>query len=99
VGEPLDPPPSPRQGWGRLSLASSVVLAPEHGVDTSAADVPTAAVLWDESSARTLRAPGETLGFCLDVSRPKEALRGTIAWTDPAGDIVVEQVHRQQFST
>ena len=79
VGEPLDPPPSPRQGWGRLSLASSVVLAPEHGVDASAADVPTAAVVWDESSARTLRAPGETIGFCLDVAGPEEALRVTLS--------------------
>jgi subtilisin family serine protease len=25
-GNPLDPPPSPRQGWGRLNLASSVLL-------------------------------------------------------------------------
>ena len=80
-GDPLDPPPSPKQGWGRVSLASSVRLDVS-GVDVDAADTVTNLIVVDaiESPMTTVN---EVRGVCVDVEGSVEALRATLTWMDP----------------
>jgi hypothetical protein len=70
-GIPLDPPPSCRQGWGRINLPSSIRL-------------PTAKhelfVLQNESLTQIT----QKTGICLQVTDSEEALRTTLVWYDPA---------------
>ena len=69
-GIPLDPPPSCRQGWGRINLPSSIRL-------------PTAKhelfVLQNESLSQIT----QKTGICLQVTDSEEALRTTLVWYDP----------------
>jgi hypothetical protein len=70
-GIPLDPPPSCRQGWGRINLPSSIRL-------------PTAKhelfVLQNESLTQIT----QKTGIRLQVTDSEEALRTTLVWYDPA---------------
>jgi hypothetical protein len=93
-GNPLDPPPSPRQGWGRLNLASSVRLVVD-GVNNTAADTPSNMIAVDAwSGGKTtdlhynteLEATGDERGYCLDVYGSTEELRVTLVYTDPESD-------------
>ena len=40
-GWPIDPPPSTKQGWGRIELAASVPLPSSVKLDVSAQKTPT----------------------------------------------------------
>ena len=93
-GNPLDPPPSSRQGWGRLNLASSVRLVVD-GVNNAAADTPSNLIAVDAwSGGKTtdlhhnteLEATGDERGYCLEVYGSTEELRVTLVYTDPETD-------------
>ena len=93
-GNPIEPPPSSRQGWGRLNLASSVRLVSD-GVNTDAADTPSnmiAVDAWSGGAAASLgyghqiAKTGDSQGYCLNVYGSTEELRATLAWTDPESD-------------
>ena len=97
-GNPLEPPPSSRQGWGRLNLASSVLLTSD-GVNNAAADTPSNMIAidaWNQGDSldphynSQLTYTGDWHGYCLHVDGSTEELRVTLAWTDPAGAAVGE---------
>ena len=85
-GDPIDPPPSPKQGWGRVSLASSVRLE-VNGIDVDAADTVTNLIVVDELES-PMTALHEIRGVCVHVEGSVEALRATLTWMDPPADIV-----------
>jgi len=74
-GIPLEPPPSCRQGWGRIHVAASIRL-------------PTAnhemIVLQNESFTTT----AQRKGVCFMVNGTEEALKATLTWYDPAPSVV-----------
>ena len=93
-GNPLDPPPSSRQGWGRLNLASSVRLVVD-GVNNAAADTPSNLIAVDAWSGgkttdlhqtRNSKRRDERGG--LEGCGSTEELRVTLVYTDPETDTV-----------
>jgi len=79
-GDPIEPPPSSRQGWGRINLAASVPLG---AAGTRAAGIPTSFIAFDRLST-PFTADGQRYSVCLNVTGSTEELRATLAWTDPA---------------
>ena len=47
-GWPIDPPPSLKQGWGRIELAASVPLPSSVNLDVSHANTPTNLIIVDD---------------------------------------------------
>jgi subtilisin family serine protease len=83
-GYPIEPPPSSRQGWGRINLAASVPLGAAAG---RAAGIPNNIIAVDRLSD-PFTAAGQTYGVCLEVTGSTEALKVTLVWTDPAPAVV-----------
>ena len=84
--QPIEPAPSPRQGWGRVDLAKSVPLPSALNVDESTT-VSNLAVL--DKMDEPFTAPDQSRGICVYVTAPTgEELRATLAWTDPPASTV-----------
>ena len=83
-GKPIDPPPSSRQGWGRINLAGS---APIGAAGDRPAGIPTNLIVFDRLST-PFTAGGQTFGVCLEVTGSTEQLKVTLAWTDPPPAVV-----------
>ena len=82
-GWPIDPPPSTKQGWGRIDLAASVPLPSSVKLDVSAEKTPTNLIVVDNVDDK-MTASNET-GLCVDVDGSIEDLRATLVWTDYPG--------------
>ena len=84
--QPIEPAPSPRQGWGRVDLAKSVPLPHALNLDESTT-VSNLAVL--DKMDEPFTAPDQSRGVCVYVTAPTgEELRATLAWTDPPASTV-----------
>ena len=80
-GWPIDPPPSLKQGWGRIDLAASVPLPSSVNLDVSHANTPTNLIVFDDVDDKITGSGGER-GLCVDVDGSIEDLRATLVWTD-----------------
>ena len=87
-GWPIDPPPSTKQGWGRIELAASVPLPSSVKLDVSAEKTPTNLIVVDDVDDK-MTASSER-GLCVDVDGSIEDLRVTLVWTDPPGSMAAE---------
>ena len=88
-GWPIDPPPSLKQGWGRIELAASVPLPSSVNLDVSHANTPTNLIILDDVDDKITGSGGER-GLCVDVDGSIEDLRATLVWTDHPGSMDAE---------
>jgi hypothetical protein len=88
-GWPIDPPPSLKQGWGRIELAASVPLPSSVNLDVSHANTPTNLIILDDVEDKITGSSGER-GLCVDVDGSIEDLRATLVWTDHPGSMDAE---------
>jgi hypothetical protein len=87
-GWPIEPPPSVKQGWGRIDLAASVPLPLSVDLEVSAENTPTNLIVLDNVDDK-ITGSGEG-GLCIDVEGSTEDLRVTLAWTDYPGSMAAE---------
>ena len=87
-GWPIDPPPSLKQGWGRIELAASVPLPSSVDVDVSAENTPTNLIIVDDVDDKITESSER--GLCVDVDGSIEDLRATLVWTDYPGSTAAE---------
>jgi subtilisin family serine protease len=80
-GTPLEPPPSFRQGFGRVNLSASLPSLISSNTSHQAL------VVLDEF-VHSFQNTGQTYGMCFLNTESDEPLRITLAWTDPAPSIV-----------
>ena len=86
-GTPIDPPPSPKQGWGRINLATSVpIRSSSVEVEASAQQTPTNLIILDDVNDKLTGT--DERGLCVDVAGSLEDLRATLAYTDHFGSLV-----------
>ena len=87
-GWPIEPPPSVKQGWGRINLAASVPLPLSVDLEVSAENTPTNLIVLDNVDDK-ITGSGKR-GLCIDVEGSTEDLRVTLAWTDYPGSMAAE---------